>query len=247
MVGKRLHDQFGYVHHLVMLGAEQLRIIEFQRGEPLRTGGDHFLRVRLVYRLNIVPRQLPKILYISHPQKIVPTAPLVGKNLRLDAQKVQNLQGGSGNIKRIGLDVGEENVEIGKASHEEEVLRLLRRFQIRGYPSQPVLTELRCGHDLHERLQGSAVGAKSFLTILLYVLPDDLREVNVVNVRRASLLALHAGQTGPHGLIRQEIGVLSSHRLGQKPSGREPVVDSGYGTDGGAFTTIQAKVSSGFS
>jgi hypothetical protein len=69
--------------------------------------------------------------------------------------------------------------------------------------------------------------------------------MDIVDVGRTLLLALHAGQAGPKGLIRENILIASAYRLGQKTSGRKPVINPGDGTDGGTLSAVQAKESFG--
>jgi hypothetical protein len=69
--------------------------------------------------------------------------------------------------------------------------------------------------------------------------------MNVIDVGRTFLLALHTSEAGPKGLIRENVLIASAYRLGQKPSGRKPVIHSGDRTNGGAFSAIQAKERSG--
>ena len=62
--------------------------------------------------------------------------------------------------------------------------------------------------------------------------------MNVVDIRRAFLLALHAGKAGPDGVVFDQIRIRAGQRLGQKPAGGVTLVDSGERADGSAFATV---------
>jgi hypothetical protein len=69
--------------------------------------------------------------------------------------------------------------------------------------------------------------------------------MNVIDVGRALLLALHAGQAGPKGFIGENILIATAYRLGQEPPGRKSVIHPGDGADGRTLSAVQAKESSG--
>ena len=189
--------------------------------EALGTRYDDLFNPCILEGSVIQPAEGFEILNISRPEQIVPAAPLIRQEERLNVQEVQEPDAVSRDGKRIHINSGKENIEIGSASGKKRDVAGFGYLNARIKPVETVLPEARGGHHPHPGMDGSVVGTITLQSLCFGEQCTHFQDETVeINVRRAAFTANTAGQTFPDCIFN--IGFvlpLDNHFVRQKPGG----------------------------
>jgi hypothetical protein len=169
--------------------------------------------------LVIQPAEYLEVLSVAGPEQVVAAAALVCQHHGLDAEKIEQAQAVASYRQSVRLDSGKENIEVRRAPGEKRHGAGRRRLEVRAYPVQAILPQIRRGHHSHPRMQRAVVRPVSFEPFgagqksahFQYRMAD-------VHSGRAAFFAYTAGEAFPYRVLDEcLVFPLRNELMGQQP------------------------------